>query len=138
MAGDIFYKIPTDMIFDKPKDRCAFLNGIWIFDDTILNWVNHSCDPNTYTKTNNGIRQVIAMRDIKEGEEITYDYSMNGDNDGTFECRCGSAKCRKIYQGDFFKLPKELQIYYLPYLDDWFKRKYKDKISALQSDGPLR
>ncbi len=95
-------------------------------------FINHSCDPNTYTKTEHGIRRVIAMRDIKEGEEITYDYSMNGDNDGTFPCRCGSKKCRQIYQGNFFKLPKELQIHYLPYLDSWFKNKHKDKINALE------
>lgn len=94
-------------------------------------FINHSCDPNTYTKTEDGIRRVIAMRNIKEGEEITYDYSVNGDNDGTFSCHCGSERCRKTYQGDFFKLPKELQIRHLPYLDNWFKNKHKDKIEEL-------
>lgn len=94
-------------------------------------YINHSCDPNTYAKTENGVRYVKAMRNINKDEEITYDYSINGDNDGTFSCRCGSQKCRGTYQGDFFKLEKELQIQYLPYLDQWFVDKHKEKIATL-------
>lgn len=96
-------------------------------------YINHSCDPNTYVKTENEVRNVRAMRNIKKGEEITYDYSINGDNDGTFICRCGSKKCRGAYQGNFFKLEKELQVQYLPYLDDWFVKKHKEKIATLRA-----
>ncbi len=94
-------------------------------------YINHSCEPNTFVKTKNGVRQVLAMRDISRGEEITYDYAVNGDNDGTFSCHCGSEKCRKTYQGNFFKLQKEIQIQYLPYLDNWFVEKYQDEIRAI-------
>ncbi len=97
-------------------------------------YINHSCDPSTYVKTKKGIRKVLAMRDIKIGEEITYDYSINGDNDGTFECKCGAINCRGIYQGNFFKLPKELQIKYLPYLDDWFVKKHSTEIERLKRE----
>lgn len=38
--------------------------------------INHSCDPNTYVKTINGVRRVLAMRGIKKGEEITFDYAI--------------------------------------------------------------
>ena len=95
-------------------------------------YINHSCDPNTYVKTKNNIRQILAMRDISKGDEITYDYSINGDNEGTFECRCGSKNCRKIYQGNFFKLPIEIQKQYLPYLDDWFSKKHKKEIQQIK------
>ncbi len=27
-------------------------------------YINHSCDPNSYVKTGNGVRKVFAMRDI--------------------------------------------------------------------------
>jgi SET domain-containing protein len=81
-------------------------------------YINHSCDPNSYVKTVNGVRMVFAMRDIKKGEEIVGDYSINGYNEGTFKCRCGSKNCRGVYQGNFFKLPKTLQKKYLQYLDD--------------------
>jgi SET domain-containing protein len=94
-------------------------------------YMNHSCDPNSYVKTVNGIRKVFAMRDIQKGEEIVGDYSINGHNEGTFKCRCGSKNCRLVYQGNFFKLPKALQKKYLPYLDDWFVEQFKDEIVRL-------
>lgn len=95
-------------------------------------FINHSCDPNVYVKTENGVRNVYAMREIAEGDEITYDYAVNGDNDGTFPCHCGSKNCRKTYQGNFFKLPTDLQLHYLPYLDQWFINKHKVEIDALR------
>ena len=95
-------------------------------------YINHSCDPNTYVKMENDLRYVKAMRNIGKDEEITYDYSMNGDNDGTFICHCGSSKCRGTYQGNFFKLDEELQKKYLPYLDDWFVQKYKQEIARIR------
>jgi SET domain-containing protein len=94
-------------------------------------YINHSCDPNSYVKTVNGIRKVFAMRDIQKGEEIVGDYSINGHNEGTFKCRCGSENCRLVYQGNFLKLPKALQKKYVPYLDDWFVEQFKDEIVRL-------
>jgi hypothetical protein len=96
-------------------------------------YINHSCDPNVYVKTKNGVRNVYAMVDIKKDEEITYDYSINGDNEGTFTCNCGSANCRKVYHGNFFQLPLQRQIEYLPYLDDWFVKKYQKRIKKLKN-----
>ena len=96
--------------------------------------INHSCDPNSYVKTIRGVRQLFAMKDIVENEEITCDYTINGDNEGTFPCACGAKRCRKIYNGNYFKLPLELQIEYLPYLDDWFMQRYRGKFDALISN----
>ena len=52
---------------------------------------NHSCDPNTgYDGLN-----VIALRPIAPGEELTLDYANFLDERAEpFECRCGSAQCR--------------------------------------------
>lgn len=95
-------------------------------------YINHSCDPNIFVKTENGIRNIYAMRNIPKGNEIAYDYSINGNNEGTFECHCGSKSCRKIYQGNFFKLPQSLQVTYLPYLDDWFVEKHHHEIERIR------
>jgi SET domain-containing protein len=110
----------------------------YVGDKTILmqspeKFINHSCDPNTYVKTFHGVRTVLAMKPIKKDEEITYDYAINGDNDGTFECHCGSRCCRGVYQGDFFKLSVERQREYLPFLDDWFVEKHRQKIQSLRA-----
>jgi len=94
-------------------------------------YINHSCTPNSYIKTVKGTRRVLAMRSIKKGEEITFDYSINGYNDGFFKCSCKSKNCRKYYQGNFFKLPTELQIKYSPYLDDWFVEEHKKEIAKI-------
>lgn len=118
------------------KEQHAF-DLDYLSDKTVLmqepeKYINHSCDPNTYTRTHNGVQHVLAMKEIKKDEEITYDYSINGDNDGTFVCHCGSKKCRGNYQGNFFKLNKELQIRYLPYLDEWFRKKYEREIRKIK------
>src|SRR3989344_5601869 len=75
---------------------------------------------------------ILAMKDIKSGEEIVYDYAINGDYSWGAECRCGSKRCRKIVNPNFWELPVERQREYLPYLDDWFVEKYKNKVEALK------
>lgn len=113
---------------------CDYLsNGKVILMQDPERLINHSCDPNTYVKTINNLRHVLAMKDIKKGKEITYDYTINGDNDGTFKCNCGSKNCRGVYQGKFFKLPKDIQLKYLPYLDDWFIKDHQKEIDLLKT-----
>lgn len=56
-------------------------------------YFNHSCDPNAGIKNN---RDIVAMRPIRKGEEIVFDYAMNNIDDWTMECNCGSKNCRKI------------------------------------------
>ena len=56
-------------------------------------FVNHSCDPNCETDEIGGRVFIAAIRDIKAGEELTYDYWLyDGDDDAP--CYCGSKKCR--------------------------------------------
>lgn len=111
---------------------CDYLeNGAIILMQEPERDINHSCNPNTYIKTINGVRTVLAMKGITEGEEITFDYSINGNNEGTFACHCGAPNCRKIYQGNFFKLPIAIQRKYLPYLDDWFVEEHQDQVNEL-------
>ena len=54
--------------------------------------INHSCSPNTYIDIIDDHIWIIADRNIKEGEEITYDYCFDADE--LEECHCGSEKCR--------------------------------------------
>lgn len=73
-------------------------------------YLNHSCNPNSGFK---GINELIALRKITKGEEITYDYSavVPKNNDWTMKCKCGAENCRKIV-GNITTIPKEqLQLY---------------------------
>ena len=112
---------------------CDYLaNGKTILMQPPEKFINHSCDPTSYVKTIEGKRKVLAMKDVSRGDEITSDYSINGYNDGAFECNCGSSKCRGKYEGNFFKLPKDIQLKYLPYLDDWFIKENESEVNNLR------
>jgi len=123
---------PSKLTKEQHKFELDYLaDGKIVIMQAPERYMNHSCDPNSYVKTVNGIRKIFAMRDIQKGEEIVGDYSINGHNEGTFQCRCGSENCRLVYQGNFFKLPEALQKKYVPYLDDWFVEQFKDEIVRL-------
>lgn len=71
---------------------------------------NHSCSPNA------GIiddKLLVAIKDIKSGQEIVWDYSTTMDEDNwTLECKCGCLNCRHTIK-DFRHLPLETQKKYL-------------------------
>jgi len=82
-------------------------------------FINHSCDPNCGI---NGSLKIVAMKDIKQGEEITIDYAMCESSNYSIICKCGSSICRKIITGDDWK-KKELQEKYNGYFSDYIKKK---------------
>jgi SET domain-containing protein len=64
-------------------------------------WINHSCDPNCETEeTDEGRVFIQAIRAIRRGEELNYDYGLIVDERITptlkkqHECRCGAKDCR--------------------------------------------
>jgi uncharacterized protein len=73
-------------------------------------YINHSCDPNA------GLREdleMVAMRDIKAGEEVFFDYSTTmSERSWTMPCRCGTALCRREIT-DFHDLPASAKRLYL-------------------------
>lgn len=67
---------------------------------------NHSCNPNLGFR---GAVTLVAMRDIREGEELAFDYAMCDDeSDDSFLCSCGTPFCRGAVTGDDWRKP-ELQ-----------------------------
>ncbi len=56
-------------------------------------FINHSCDPNCETEIDNGKIWIIAIRDIKEGEEINYDYGYDLEDFENHPCKCNSKNC---------------------------------------------
>lgn len=109
----------------------AVSKGKFILMKTPAKYINHSCNPNVYETE----KKIIAARKIKKGEELTFDYSLNGVtgiDDWKMRCRCKSKKCRKMIHGEFFRLPKELQKKYVPYLDSWFRKEFKEELKKLE------
>jgi len=61
---------------------------------------NHSCEPNCFVRTRpDGFPDLIALRNIKCGEEISYSYFMSERrwekyaNENKIACKCQSKKC---------------------------------------------
>ncbi|MBW3014626.1 SET domain-containing protein [Candidatus Woesearchaeota archaeon] len=115
------------------SDHCDYVgNQRFVISHHPYSYMNHSCDPNVYVKHLSMKKmKYYAMRNIRKGEELTYDYGANAlegfDKIGwkSFKCACGSKKCRKIVFSNFFKLPKRLQKNYFQYLPPGIKRRYK-------------
>ena len=63
-------------------------------------WINHSCDANCEADEENDRIFIKAIRNIKAGEELNYDYGLIIDEPYTkklkaeYPCWCGSANCR--------------------------------------------
>jgi uncharacterized protein len=65
-------------------------------------WINHACEPNCEAdETDKGRVFIKALRALRPGEELFYDYGLIIDEPYTpklkkqFECRCGSPRCRR-------------------------------------------
>jgi len=93
----IFYKIPTDVILNKPNHKWAYIGeGKWLSDEKVLNYVNHSCSPNSSLDISDQPK-LIAKKKIKVGEEITVDYNKTEKNGLRTLCNCKSIKCKKYF-----------------------------------------
>jgi SET domain-containing protein len=74
----------------------------------ISRYINHSCDPNCVAWIEGQHIWIDAERDIKQGEELAYDYEYDFLPDYTIEdlefypCYCGSRNCR----GTIVDVPK--------------------------------
>ena len=53
-------------------------------------YINHSCDPNCEVEKMNDTLWIVALRDIKEGEELSYNYGLTAKQ---YRCRCGAKHC---------------------------------------------
>jgi uncharacterized protein len=93
--------------------------------------INSSCDPNTYVRTIGVRRAVVALRRIKAGEEITYDYILNCHGGVRWKCNCGARQCRGQVPASFFELARAEQRRLAHLLDAWFIREHQDRVDAL-------
>lgn len=94
-----------------------------------IDYINHSCDPNVGFK---GQIFLVAMRNIKKGEQICFDYCMVLSKakgvKGTyrFKCHCGSSFCRKIITWNDWKITL-LQKKYCGYFQWYLEEKIKER-----------
>lgn len=82
-------------------------------------YVNHSCNPNAGLSGQIGL---VAMRDIKIGEEVCFDYAMCDTMPyDEFACLCGAPTCRGMVTGNDWQRP-ELQKRYAGFFSPHVQR----------------
>ena len=89
----------TNPKFDNDKAIYLFnlnkkydLDGDFEYNTARL--INHSCDPNCEVDGVGLKLWIYSIKDIKNNEELTYDYGFSFDKDyKDFPCKCGSKKC---------------------------------------------
>jgi uncharacterized protein len=75
------------------------------FGGNSARFINHSCDPNCEAIEEDNRIFIQALRDIKPGDELAYDYWFILEEPHTpatkklYPCRCGSKKCRGTILG---------------------------------------
>ena len=106
--GEIIRSDLTDL---REKRYEAQNRGIYMFrldDERVLDatmcggmarYINHSCSPNCVTETVEVDRDlhiiIFANRRIQRGEELSYDYKFDFEDDNRIPCNCGAENCRK-------------------------------------------
>ena len=70
------------------------------FGGNSARWINHSCAPNCEAEIDGGRVYIRALRNIRAGEELFYDYGLVIDEPYTktlkaqYPCWCGAPACR--------------------------------------------
>ena len=90
----------TNSKFDNKKDIYLFnINEKWDLDGD-YRWntarlINHSCNPNCEVEGKGLKLWIVAIKDIKKDEELSYDYGFSYSKEDlkNFVCRCGSKNC---------------------------------------------
>ena len=95
---ELFYLVPINDISQKPKSKWAKIYDIgWVNDLEILNWINHSCNPNSELIIENKQPYLRAIKNIQPDTEITVDYNTTEDGGEYVKCNCGDNNCKKTF-----------------------------------------
>ena len=102
-------------LYSEYEDQPTHTFLFEIDDDTVIDagqrgnaarWINHSCAPNCEAVDEGGRIYIEAIRRIRAGEELGYDYNITLEERHTaaerrrWECLCGARICRGTLLAD--------------------------------------
>ena len=76
-------------LFEINGRHTIFGNVPW----NIARFLNHGCDPNCETDIEDGHIWITTIKDVKKGDELTYDYGIDADVADDHPCKCGAKNC---------------------------------------------
>lgn len=87
------------------------LDDDWVLDgneeDNPARLINHSCDPNCeaviYGEGDEAEIWLVAKRNLKKGEELSFDYGFDLENYESHRCLCGTKKCLGFIVGEEYR-----------------------------------
>ena len=95
---------------NSPHTMLFSLDGGWVIDATrrgnSARWINHSCAPNCEIEEEGRRVFIEAARNIRAGEELTYDYNLQIGEKHTKKakrehaCFCKARRCRGTMLGE--------------------------------------
>jgi SET domain-containing protein len=97
---------PSDPNDENHTFFFSIMDGQRVIDANVggnaARWINHSCNPNCEADEDEDSNRVFikALRNIKAGEELNYDYGLVIDEPYTkqlkaqYQCLCGAKDCR--------------------------------------------
>lgn len=113
-----FYKSHGLQIWDN-------LFQVPLLEGDPADYFNHSCNPNAGFNTPISL---VAMRDVKIGEELCFDYAMSEDNHfDEFPCGCGSVTCRGQVTGKDWQI-SALQERYFGYFSPYLQARIENML----------
>lgn len=83
-----------------------------MYEGNDARFINHCCDPNCEAVIEKSRVFIEAIREIRKGQELNYDYSYARDKNTTeedevlYKCLCGAKKCR----GTILEAPKKKRV----------------------------
>jgi len=80
-----------DRIFMFELEDKTYIDGDIPENDA--RFINHSCDPNCESEENAGQVWILSIRNIKAGEELSFNYGFDAELFGQYPCRCGANNC---------------------------------------------
>lgn len=95
------------------REQQHLQNGkVWLFElndkydldgdvpENDAKYINHSCDPNCDPLVKGDEVWIIAIKDIKKGEELTFDYGFDFEYWYQHPCKCGAQNCAEYIVGE--------------------------------------
>ncbi|MDO8460444.1 MAG: SET domain-containing protein-lysine N-methyltransferase [Nanoarchaeota archaeon] len=117
-VGNKVTKEEADIVSDRQLELAKGNKGIgevYLFElndthdiDGNVGWnparfINHSCEPNCEVEIENDKIWIVALKDIKKGKELSYDYGYDAEDFKDHKCKCGSENCFGYIVGEDYR-----------------------------------